>query len=57
MLQPQKKPRGGALSYADKVRNRLLSSIRVRVEHAAIGPRRHIYEETYRIMRKEKQEP
>jgi mRNA-degrading endonuclease RelE of RelBE toxin-antitoxin system len=27
------------------------------IEIIAIGPRRHIYEETYRMMRKEKQEP
>jgi len=32
-LQPKKKPRGGELCYADKVRNRLISGIRVRIEH------------------------
>lgn len=41
ILQPKKKPRGGELSYADKVRNRLISSIRVRVEHAIGGVKRY----------------
>ena len=41
ILQPKKKPRGGELSYADKVRNRLISSIRVRVEHAIGGAKRY----------------
>jgi hypothetical protein len=41
MLQPRKKPRGGELSYADKVRNRLISSIRVRIEHAIGGVKRY----------------
>ncbi len=41
ILQPRKKPRGGELSYADKVRNRLISSVRVRVEHAIGGVKRY----------------
>lgn len=41
ILQPRKKPRGGELSYADKVRNRLISSIRVRIEHAIGGVKRY----------------
>ena len=41
ILQPKKKPRGGELSYADKVRNRLISGIRVRVEHAIGGVKRY----------------
>lgn len=41
ILQPKKKPRGGELSYADKVRNRLISSIRVRIEHAIGGVKRY----------------
>ena len=41
ILQPKKKPRGGELSYADKVRNRLISSIRVRIEHAIGGAKRY----------------
>ena len=41
ILQPTKKPRGGELSYADKVRNRLISSIRVRIEHAIGGVKRY----------------
>lgn len=41
ILQPQKKPRGGDLSYADKVRNRLISGIRVRIEHAIGSVKRY----------------
>jgi hypothetical protein len=41
ILQPKKKPRGGELSYADKLRNRLISSIRVRIEHAIGGVKRY----------------
>jgi hypothetical protein len=41
ILQPEKKPRGGELCYADKVRNRLISGIRVRVEHAIGGVKRY----------------
>jgi hypothetical protein len=41
ILQPKKKPRGGELCYADKVRNRLISGIRVRIEHAIGGVKRY----------------
>ncbi len=41
ILQPRKKPRGGELSDADKVRNRLISSIRVRMEHTIGGVKRY----------------
>lgn len=41
ILQPKKKPRGGELSYADKVRNRLIAGIRVRVEHAIGSVKRY----------------
>ena len=40
ILQPQKKPRGGALGYADKVRNRLISGVRVRIEHTISSVKR-----------------
>lgn len=38
--QPKKKPRGGELSSADKEQNRLISSIRVTVEHVISGIKR-----------------
>jgi len=38
--QPQKNPRGGELSVVDKVRNRLISSVRVVVEHVIAGVKR-----------------
>ena len=41
ILQPKKKPRGGALGYADKVRNRLISGIRVRIEHTISSVKRY----------------
>jgi DDE superfamily endonuclease/Helix-turn-helix of DDE superfamily endonuclease len=41
ILQPKKKPRGGELCYADKVRNRLIAGIRVRIEHAIGGVKRY----------------
>lgn len=41
ILQPKKKPRGGELGYADKVRNRLISSIRVRIEHTIGSVKRY----------------
>ncbi|MFQ5852996.1 MAG: transposase family protein [Candidatus Binatia bacterium] len=40
ILQPTKKPRGGELSYAEKLRNRLIASLRVRIEHAIGGVKR-----------------
>jgi len=41
ILQPKKKPRGRELSYADKVRNRLIAGIRVRIEHAIGSVKRY----------------
>lgn len=41
ILQPKKKPRGGTLGYADKVRNRLISGIRVRIEHTIASVKRY----------------
>ena len=41
ILQPTKKPRGGELPYADKVRNRLIAGIRVRIEHAIGSVKRY----------------
>jgi hypothetical protein len=41
ILQPKKQPRGGELSYADKVRNRLISGIRVRIEHTIGSVKRY----------------
>ncbi len=38
--QPKKKPRGGELSAEDKEANRLISSIRVAVEHIVSGVKR-----------------
>jgi hypothetical protein len=38
--QPKKKPRGGELSVIDKVQNRLISSVRVVVEHVIAGVKR-----------------
>jgi hypothetical protein len=38
--QPKKKPRGGELSVVDKVQNRLVSSVRVVVEHVITGVKR-----------------
>jgi hypothetical protein len=41
ILQPKKKPRGRELSYVDKVRNRLIAGIRVRIEHAIGSVKRY----------------
>ncbi len=38
--QPKKKPRGGKLSAGDKEANRLISSIRVVIEHIIAGVKR-----------------
>lgn len=39
-LMPKKKPRGGVLTEADKAMNRLISSVRIGVEHAIGGMKR-----------------
>ena len=41
ILQPKKKPRGKELSPEDKANNRLISKIRVRIEHAIGGVKRY----------------
>ena len=41
ILQPKKKPRGGELGYADNVRHRLISGIRVRIEHTIGSVKRY----------------
>ncbi len=47
--QPKKKPRGGHLSSEDKERNRLISSVRVVVEHVIAGIKRcRIVKEVFR---------
>jgi len=40
IFQPKKKPRGGELTVTEKAQNRLISRIRVRVEHAIAGVKR-----------------
>jgi len=39
-VQPKKKPRGGELTEDEKERNRTISKVRVRVEHAICGVKR-----------------
>ena len=41
IFQPKKKPRGGELTTEEKAQNRLISTIRVRVEHAIGGIKRY----------------
>lgn len=41
IFQPTKKPRGGELTADEKAQNRLISRIRVRVEHAINGVKRY----------------
>ncbi len=41
ILQPKKKPKGGELLYVEKVTNRLISTIRIRIEHAIGGVKRY----------------
>lgn len=49
ILRPKKKPRGGELSSADRLRNQEISSIRVGVEHSIRGMQIfRISKETYR---------
>ncbi|KAF5437794.1 DDE superfamily endonuclease, partial [Candidatus Methanophagaceae archaeon] len=37
VMMPNKKPRGKELTDEDKVRNKAISGVRVRVEHAIAG--------------------
>jgi hypothetical protein len=47
--RPKKKPRGGALTKADKLQNRLISQVRVVVEHLLAGVKRcRIVKDIYR---------
>ncbi|MCZ6676572.1 MAG: hypothetical protein O7E52_04905 [Candidatus Poribacteria bacterium] len=46
IIQPKKKPKGGELTSEEKENNRLISSIRIRIEHAIGGVKR-----PYRILR------
>jgi len=41
IIQPKKKPRGGELTLEEKERNRQISRIRIRVEHAIGGVKRY----------------
>jgi hypothetical protein len=41
IVQPKKKPRGGALTPPEKAANRAISSIRIRIEHAIGGVKRY----------------
>ena len=41
IIQPKKKPKGGELSCEEKQNNRLISSIRIRIEHAIGGVKRY----------------
>ncbi len=41
ILQPKKKPRGQELSPEDQARNRAISAIRIRIEHAIGGVKRY----------------
>jgi len=47
--QPKKKPRGGTLTYEEKQENKLISGIRVIVEHVIAGIKRcHIVSDVFR---------
>ena len=41
IFQPKKKPRGGELTADEEAQNRLISRIRIRVEHAIAGVKRY----------------
>jgi hypothetical protein len=41
IIQPKKKPRGNELTPPEKAHNRLISSIRIRIEHAIGGVKRY----------------
>jgi len=52
IFQPKKKPRGGELTPPEKVMNRWISSIRVRIEHAIGGVKRYrIVKDTIRLLK------
>jgi hypothetical protein len=41
IIQPKKKPRGGELTAPEKAQNRVISSVRIRLEHAIGGVKRY----------------
>lgn len=41
IVQPKKKPPGGELTPPEKARNRMISSVRIRIEHAIGGVKRY----------------
>jgi hypothetical protein len=41
IIQPKKKPPGGELTLPEKVANRAISSLRIRIEHAIGGVKRY----------------
>ena len=41
MIQPKKKPKGQELTDQEKAKNREISSIRIRIEHAISGIKRY----------------
>jgi hypothetical protein len=52
IVQPQKKPRGGQLTPAEKATNRRISSIRIRIEHAIGGVKRYrIVKDNIRLLK------
>jgi len=53
LVQPKKKPLGGELTTDEKEKNRVISSVRVRIEHAIGGVKRYkIVKETIRNWKK-----
>jgi len=53
-FMPQRKPRGGELTDDEKIKNKLLSSIRVKAEHAIAGAKRNkSISDTCRSIKKE----
>ena len=49
ILQPRKKPKGKELSIADRFINRLISSVRIRIEHVIASIKRcHIVKHVFR---------
>jgi DDE superfamily endonuclease len=52
MVQPKKTPRGGELTPPEQVRNRQISSIRMRIEPAIGGVKRYrIVKDTLRLLK------
>jgi hypothetical protein len=52
IIQPKKKPRGGALTPPEHARNRAISPIRIRIEHAIGGVKRYrIVQDKLRLLK------